>query len=296
MMSEKDKSKTDQEVDYSLISNFIFIYIAVIAIIMFLKSVDEIEEWVQRIEPYVAPGVTLFVFLYTTTETRRIQKANKAETKRIQDENKLNIDINRENDRINSIKPIIVFDFPFFMSFKYNKSKHELDITYDDTKNLAIKNLSNNIARDVKVHIFPDEDTFTNSFKKFYGDTLSKNKTKENFIYTIDKSVVAIDYVFRNKISNYLKYNCDESLYNSFDTFFKNFSEIFYKLYTGICDYDNAENFNLMKYRLTLFYKNAELKGYYSKYILNFIVTSAIDGEVEMHAILEMVEEGEIKI
>ncbi len=49
-----------------------------------------------------------------------------------------------------------------------------------------------------------------------------------------------------------------------------------------------------MKFRVTLFYKNAESKGYYSKYILNFIVTSVIDGEVEMHTILEMVEEGEV--
>ncbi|WP_304341239.1 hypothetical protein [Metaclostridioides mangenotii] len=191
-MSEKDKSKTDQEVGCSLISNFIFIYIVVIAIILFLKTIGGFEYWIVKIESYIAPGVTLFIFLYTTSETRKIQEENRKESRRIQDES-----------RKNSIKPILDLSFPqsFCLGVKESLDSaiigdsciyktpidNDSSPSEEDKKILKLINYTkDNTARIIGLKITLHGEEYESNYRYISGNEYEYVKPKVDFQTNID--------------------------------------------------------------------------------------------------------------
>lgn len=181
------KYKTSKHKNKIIIASYIFIFVVIMILIAIFKDK---YEWIETITPYLAPGATIFVLLFTTLETRRVQEENRIETRMIQEEN-----------RIKSKEPILDLSLPKKIKLEYSKQDStELTISvlvekYNNLtssiewqninliKNfLKIINLSHNASRNVDVKLYIDKGLMTGNLKKA-GCTISEESYMSDFIF-----------------------------------------------------------------------------------------------------------------
>ncbi|WP_304341182.1 hypothetical protein [Metaclostridioides mangenotii] len=237
-----NEKNISSKVDFKLIFVYICIYVAIIVVVLLLKKIPQIEGLVGDIEPFIAPGVTIFIFLYTTSETRKIQEDNKSESYKL-----------HEKNRKNDIRPDVFLEFKkYSLKIRYGSAElaglanaksfepYDLaidpkqykvlfnldDIDYKDTEyiqpnniefindSLRLRNYSGKdiVAKDLKLKLKVSAEKIAETLNQF-GYTVTRNNENEDvdyITYNIEKGkskpekFILKEDIFDDKVCLYL--------------------------------------------------------------------------------------------
>lgn len=206
-----------KNINWKLIAKFLLLYVVIIGITLIIDVHFKQSFWIKKINPYITPGVTIFVFLYTTAASNERHTEDLKEAKIVQEENMKNL-----------IRPLVDLSITPNMTLTKTGDSFNLvdiwetDITFktnsvekNDMNILKIINFSkNNAAKNVQLHLFFNEQYSIDKIKEF-NEYINIEELNSNEFKLLDYS-----------IPNYLDDNAEYS--KDIFTFFelKNYTDL----------------------------------------------------------------------